>query len=888
MDSTLEPLQPLKRHLQLAANEGPSLDLLIDLNSVPGTTHETSKSTGLEKLVFAEQDSDIGMSALDNPVLKTVDVEPFFGLDSQNKSSSEAAVPGSLGEYFSENSGLEKNLNEHDVFDLVVPYCDIESVLNLALVSRSARIASTRNSIWDPICIDLGIRREQSSKEILLSSISPANVLDQGYVQDPLSPYKTFIRAFNELVPYLSPDKSILKDFSLTDRASVLGNAFKLSKVLDRQITDDLALHIHELEDLILAEISSASIKNLNDFTEVLSAASIFTEKFEDERLQRSFAECFFQHHKPSHNIDEFFTIKSDETGERRHASQLKIEKYFQAVASSLLAMKSVLKDTCLPIPISWKPSLWSFALTESLAAIVVCIQDILETAATDISELEYIMTVPKIYVAVRALAESVSMLEDSDLAYFDFATHLELSIMKPVLDEFCERQESYVDRYAFAKVKDWSESVSQRENETERFLWSSVPRKADKTNFITSLRWAFPSADASGDAAGNPNSEGTKDNDVPATELEAQTALLFSKLRGMESLVSLELAIDVLDCCRAAMHRLKTVGKANAKTCEPLFCHYLESIGKNHIQVSFEKAMKVLNEYDPKKYGRALIPVKRNEPDNDRSSAGSGTASDECATSRPIAVEPLAVFTELMSIGDIVQQMVHLFFEEELVASHIVRRGEIVAPSVNAKRKFEQMLDNIFAEGLSRGIDVMMEQVDFMLLTEQLGSDYCPLPTPVFNDGPTAAASKVIELVRSHLDLLRESTEKTLFDVFQQEVGVRLFSSLMKHLKRQIITTDGAMCLIADINAYHAFIVTLRQQNLLPYYQALKQVSQLYLIDTKYAKQIGHAIGDLGRYNGLMTTEDLVELVKRRHDWPLIKPKVEKVLYGIFECIIC
>lgn len=875
MDAKFEPLQPSRKHSQQAANGESSLETLIDLNTGPAQKLEKHISTGLEELSPSQPTFPIRPTSTRNSKLEQTVLEPSYGSTPLKESSSkiEVAKQASLPVDSTKSLNIKDGASSCNVFELVVPYCDIATLLNLARVSSESRIAATKDFVWNPICEKLGIGRDTSSQEVLLSSVSPANILDQGFVQGTLSPYKTFVRAYNELYQYLSPDDSILEDLSLTDKTLVLSNANKLSNVLNCEATANLAGQVLKLKDSILEEIINTPTDKLKAPMEVFHAASIFSENFEDVSIQKGFAETLFRYHEPSHSVGGFFTTRSDESGERRQVSQLKLEGYFQTVASNLLAMRSIINDSESPIPASWKADLWLFALAESLAVIVVFIQDVLETAAKEISELEYLMAVPKIYVAARTLSENSLLLEASDLTDFNLATQMDQSIMEPVLEEFCERQVSYVDRYAQEKVRDWNESVSQRENETEQFLWSSVPRKADKTNFITSLRWAFLSADASEDAADKSSStlEISKELDVPATELEAQTALLFSKLRGMESLVSLELTIDVLDCCRAAMHRLKTVGKANAKTCEPLFCIYLEIIGKKHIQISFEKAMKVLNEYDPKKYGRVLIPVK----------------GDESDVEKTLAVEPLAVFTELMSIGDIVQQMVHLFFEEELVASHIVRRGDIVAPSVNSKRKFEQMLDDILAEGLSRGIDVMMEQVDFMLLTEQLGSDYCPLPTQMSDVGPTSAASKVIELVRSHLDLLRESTEKTLFDVFQQEVGVRLFTSLTKHLKRQIITTEGATYLIADINAYYAFIVTLRQKNLLPYYQALKQVSQLFLIDTKYAKQIGLAINDSGRYNGLMTTEDLVELVKRRQDWPLIKTKVEKVLYGIFECII-
>ena len=38
-----------------------------------------------------------------------------------------------------------------------------------------------------------------------------------------------------------------------------------------------------------------------------------------------------------------------------------------------------------------------------------------------------------------------------------------------------------------------------------------------------------------------------------------------------------------------------------------------------------------------------------------------------------------------------------------------------------------------------------------------------------------------------------------------------KLFSILQKHIKRQIISLNGGFKLIADLNAYHAFIAGLK-----------------------------------------------------------------------------
>ena len=87
------------------------------------------------------------------------------------------------------------------------------------------------------------------------------------------------------------------------------------------------------------------------------------------------------------------------------------------------------------------------------------------------------------------------------------------------------------------------------------------------------------------------------------------------------------------------------------------------------------------------------------------------------------------------------------------------------------------------------------------MFAKTQKPTDYNPgivgdlgFPTDL---GPSEAARKVVSLVASHTKLLVGSTDKNVLDVFNQEVGMRLWSSICKHLKIQRISIDGAIVLI-------------------------------------------------------------------------------------------
>ena len=81
-------------------------------------------------------------------------------------------------------------------------------------------------------------------------------------------------------------------------------------------------------------------------------------------------------------------------------------------------------------------------------------------------------------------------------------------------------------------------------------------------------------------------------------------------------------------------------------------------------------------------------------------------------------AVGPLLTFLELVHIGDLIQQMVDVFFNQEVVYSRpdprantqagMIDRTDFLNPVVKEKKNFEQKtIDVHVAAGLNKGIDV-------------------------------------------------------------------------------------------------------------------------------------------------------------------------------------
>lgn len=83
-------------------------------------------------------------------------------------------------------------------------------------------------------------------------------------------------------------------------------------------------------------------------------------------------------------------------------------------------------------------------------------------------------------------------------------------------------------------------------------------------------------------------------------------------------------------------------------------------------------------------------------------------------------------------------------------------------------------------------------------------------------------------------------------------------------------------------MNHYFSYIQTLKNQDLLQYFIALRELAQIYLVDPSDAKELATIIADGDRFHGIFRAEDVYEYAERRADWYQVKSKVERAMYGI------
>ncbi|KAF2265680.1 secretion pathway protein Sls2/Rcy1 [Lojkania enalia] len=517
---------------------------------------------------------------------------------------------------------------------------------------------------------------------------------------------------------------------------------------------------------------------------------------------------------------------------------------------------------------------------------------------AHEVSTEVYLKAVAGVFDQALQLAISLKPTKGSKPNFKEEVTRIISRCFEQHIDLYLQEELDHFKRMTTAEVEAWEKRLSDEELSTENFYMSNVNRQAAKRDFLTSFKKvvmmpvnvlptiggsskpAIETPATNGDTL-DPTSRATTPLpggrsasprlDAPTNELAAKAAIMNSRLEGIRSLFSIEVALNLIHNAKASLERaarfVKLGGQSGEEAkeqCESIFIALLQILGGRHIKPGFDKAVNHLSAYKPREVA-------------DHSKEG---------------VAPLVAFLELVNVGDLIQQMVDVFYLQELVAANLTDKDEFLSPAVKEKKRFEQMLDERVAAGLNKGIDVLMDEVEYLCGTLQLPTDFNPTPGPdgtvqFLDIGPSETAKRVIDIVSSHTSMLVGSTDKNVLDVFNQEVGLRLFTVLCKHLKRQRISVDGAIKLISDMNAYNNYIQTLRNKSLTQYFTALRELSQIYLIAPTHAKEIATIIADSDRYHGIFRAEEVYEYAERRADWYQLKREVEKQMYGVGCCVM-
>lgn len=420
---------------------------------------------------------------------------------------------------------------------------------------------------------------------------------------------------------------------------------------------------------------------------------------------------------------------------------------------------------------------------------------------------------------------------ENADEGMINRASAVLVKLFAPHLQSYLDEELAFFRQNAGREVERWDRNLAEQAASAESFLMSNINRTADKKDFMASFKKvvmmpvnilpSFSKPTIKRTESGlNPHSRSDSPmprpltpalpSEAPTDELAAKAALMTSRLDNIKTLFSIDVALNLIHAAKSSLERAAQFialggpsGEIARERCSEIYLILVDTVGNKHVKTGFDKAIEHLSAYDP----RSQTP----------------TPTNPTAHQGPV-VAPLTTFLELVNVGDLIQQMLDVFFEQEIVRTGIARRDDFIAAPVKEKRKFEQMLDEHVASGLGKGIDVLMDEVEYLCATEQLPTDFNPTTqvfdaetvnkrASVFGVGdidvsPTKPCLHIIDIIGKHIGMLQGSTDKALIDVFVQEVAQRLFQALVKHIKRQRISPLGAMRLLSGKQADDTVVV--------------------------------------------------------------------------------
>lgn len=430
-----------------------------------------------------------------------------------------------------------------------------------------------------------------------------------------------------------------------------------------------------------------------------------------------------------------------------------------------------------------------------------------------------YLKAVSGTYEQALNFAKSLQPTQTSGDEFYETLDRIIANAYEPHIDLYLNEELDFFKLRSDTELGNWERQLSEQDASMQSLFMSNVNRQADKRDFLSSFKKvvmmpvnvlpSFGSKPATAKALVNGDSleapqlvasqassrpstpsiadasplgaARTSTPEPPTTELAAKAAIMNSRLEGIRSLFSIEVALNLVHAAKSGIERAAAfvrlegqLGKDARTQCEAIFVLLLQTLGSRHIKAGFDQAVEHLSAYNPREASEHSQP----------------------------GVAPLVTFLELVNVGDLIQQMLDVFYEQTLIATGLTDRSDFLDPAVKEKKRFEQMLDERVAAGLNKGIEALMAEVEFLCATTQTGDDFNPgasgdAHNRVIDVGPSTTATQVIDVVSSHTKMLVGSTEKNMLDVFNQEVGLRLFAALCKHLKRQRVSVDGSVKLI-------------------------------------------------------------------------------------------
>lgn len=774
-------------------------------------------------------------------------------------------------------------------------YLEIPDLLLFALTSRNAHKAVSDPALWVLKLRSMGVWDQAVEVEphmykklkfdtfltplLCFSTIYKVNRLAKFQVLKIRSCLHEYYEDLQMNVPY--ERLKIFKHFyTPQDQARILTNLLKYNKMdpnassrtlVGQKITDLIEIFENALLRELEIHFDIHDYEKIRSFVEILillnndqTLIDFFLQKtcFDNESIKFLNPELF--------SIEEFYTEVPiageqqdeqtvDTEGDRKvlvKVNEERINEFVDELASVFNEEARVI-DLIFPqsIPMMFKVS--EELISNQLQEIVIMLTSSSKEKGV------FLQMVPTLYGKLtHDFLDKLIPCHNVGESYLTLMHELLDATYEPFASEYQSEEKVVLRQFCTDIIHDWSASVEKREEETTQNILKHV-RVETKNDFLSNFRKVFTISNNS-DASAPDDGEA-----VNYSHMQARAKILAENIKSLKRVFNPEIAFEILKQAKNSLARLlhfreftiSSVLSDINTTMQEEFIAVIECLENDHLRSGFERALTYLKCYDPKEL-------------------------DMIDDSQGSAIGPLVIFFELINMADMIVQMLDIFYKEEVINLKFVKHeNSILNPSLQSKRKLEAMVDKYVADGLNIGIDVLFKEIDSVYLSTLRESDYNPPSGTAMADGPTMAARKVVSILEDNIDLLVDCADKSIVEVFQQEVAERFFQVIVKVLKRSTVSVDGAVILISDLNTYYEFVLSHIRSNkrmIYPLFQALKKVGTIYLISGDDAKAIGQLVSDLSKFNGIFSQEEIYEFVQRRQDWPVIKKHVEKVMYGL------
>ncbi|KAI9088185.1 exocyst complex component Sec10-domain-containing protein [Phlyctochytrium arcticum] len=437
------------------------------------------------------------------------------------------------------------------------------------------------------------------------------------------------------------------------------------------------------------------------------------------------------------------------------------------------------------------------------------------------------------------------------------------LVIVNPFTGTYMRREMEYLQGRFKRELEKWGNRVSWGPTAAANFIADQAHAQAHKRAVMQTMKTimfapvALTKLITSSSSSKKPHRQSLLNNAEPVMTLPVQEDNVTYHLDddSLNSLISLEMCLHLMHANKEALGRVLVITAAVDKgkirpNVEKVFCALLDVIGKKHLKPSFTTAI-------------------------DRLSNSKLVDLADSSTVNPDSLQ----FFEMVHIADLIQQMLEVYYLEDVKAW--IDEFDFLSDVVVEKKTFERLLDDAVANGMDKSIQVLVNQVEFILVSEQGLRDYNPEEDNVVLDlKPTKACLKVVECLNSHTTILYGVAEKHTMEVFFGEVGTRIFNVICKNMKRLQISQTGAMQLICDLNRYYEWATTLRVSSVKKLFEVLKEIGNLFLADG--GEELRNLVHDVPRYQGALRVEEVLELLGSRTDYKKIQKFIENK-----ECII-